>query len=310
MDFRTDQPGISVVILTYNEECNIRHALESVRWSDDVVVIDSFSTDGTEDICREYDNVAFMTHPFRNLASQRQYSLDAGLVKHAWVLALDADEVVPPELRDELLDIAAHYRPGDPVAYDIAMRLYLWGKWLRRSSEYPVYWRRFFRADGAQYVQAGHADKLIVTGSVGKTRHDLIHQDRHDLAHWLAKHNRYSSQEAAYALNELSQVPYANLVARDRALRRAALKRLFRSLPCSDVVRFLYLYVWRWGFLDGRAGWRYCRLKAQQAYHVALKIEELKTKRREEAFNELKQPTSPPVKDVDHNCPTEGRATA
>lgn len=273
---------ISVVLLTYNEEINVRYALESVGWSNDVVVIDSFSTDQTEAICREYDNVQFVQHPFRDLASQRQHAFDAGLVRHDWVLALDADEVVPPALVEELAKIAEAYQPGDAVAYDTAMRYYMWGQWLRYSSEYPVYWRRFFRKEAVKYVQAGHADKVEVVGPVGRTRCDLIHRDRHDLAHWIAKHNRYSTQEAEYALDELAGTPYADLFLRDRARRRRALKRLFRSLPCSDVIRFLYLYIWRWGFLDGRAGWRYCRLKAQQAYHVALKMDELRNIRRDQ----------------------------
>lgn len=267
---------ISIVLLTYNEEINIRHALDSIAWSDDVVVVDSFSTDQTESICRAYPNVRFVQHPFHDLASQRQFAFDAGLPMHEWVLALDADEIVPVELAEELSQVVESYKPGAPVAYDVAMRYYMWDKWLKYSSEYPVYWRRFFRADAVKYVQAGHADKVEVNGPVGRTKHDLIHHDRHDLTHWIAKHNRYSSQEAEFALNELARTPYSDLLASDRASRRKALKRLFRSLPCNDVLRFFYLYAWRWGFLDGRAGWRYCRLKAQQAYHVALKMDELR----------------------------------
>lgn len=266
-------------------------------WSDDVVVIDSYSNDGTEAICREFANVTFVTNPFRDLASQRQHALDAGLVKHRWILALDADEVVPSELASELVAIASDSGNNAPVAYDTAMRYYMWGKWLRYSSEYPVYWRRFFRADSARYVQAGHADKVVVEGPVGKTRHDLLHEDRHDLAHWLAKHNRYSSQEAEYALGELSKAPYSDLLASDRALRRRALKRLFRSLPCSDLIRFLYLYVWRWGFLDGRAGWRYCRLKAQQAYHVRLKMDELRSQPQARERSPRCQPAAVPAEE-------------
>lgn len=266
---------ISVVLLTHNEECNVRNALESVRWCQEVVVIDSFSTDQTEAICRGYSNVVFVQNPFHNLAAQRQYAIDEGLVSASWVLALDADEVVSGDLAQELQQIAKEYQPGKAVAYDIAMRYIMWGKWLKYSSEYPVYWRRFFRVDSVRYVQQGHADKVVVDGPVGSTFHDLLHEDHHDLAHWLAKHNRYSTQEAEYALGELSKVSFREILARDRAQRRKALKRLFRSLPMNDFIRFVYLFVWRWGFLDGRPGWKYCRLKSQQAYHVSLKMEEL-----------------------------------
>jgi glycosyltransferase involved in cell wall biosynthesis len=269
-------PDISVVILTFNEEMNVRRALESLTWCDDILVIDSYSTDKTESICRSFPNVTFIQRAFVSLADQRQYGLDCGLLKHSWVLALDADEIVPPTLRDELIDIASSWHEGKPIAYDIAMRLIMWGRWLRYSSEYPVYWRRFFRRDCVRYVQRGHADTVDVDGPVGRTNNDLIHDDRKGLSDWLAKHNRYSSQEAEYAIAELGRVPYRYLIASDRALRRRALKRLFRSMPLSDVARFFYLYIIRLGFLDGAAGWRYSRLKAHQAYYVALKIQELR----------------------------------
>jgi glycosyltransferase involved in cell wall biosynthesis len=265
---------ISVVILTYNEECNVAYALDSVRWSDNVVVIDSYSTDRTEEICRRYPNVTFVQHLFKDLASQRQFALDSGLIKHPWALALDADEYVTPELRDELANIAVSYTAGAPVAYDIALRIIMWGKWLRHSSEYPIYWRRFFRPEHCRYIQRGHADTLDVDGPIGRTRHDLIHHDRKGLTDWLAKHNRYTSQEAEYALTTLCETQYTALLSPDRLARRRALKRAFRSLPCNSLIRFIYLYVCRGGFLDGIAGYEFCRLRAYQHFIVHLKIKE------------------------------------
>lgn len=271
----------SVVILTFNEELNIRYALESVALCDNVVVIDSFSTDRTEQICRQFDNVTFVQHPFENLARQRQFALDSGLVRHDWVLALDADEMLPEDLRSELIEIARTGVSEGPVAYDIAMRFVMWGRWLKYSSEYPIYWRRFFRRDRVRYVQRGHADTVDVDGSVGRTRHDLIHEDRKGLSDWLSKHNRYTTQEALYALNELRQVPLGLLFASDRQLRRRVLKKIFRFTPFSGTLRFLYLYVFRLGFLDGAPGYRLCVLRAHQAYLVQLKMLELRTSARQ-----------------------------
>jgi glycosyltransferase involved in cell wall biosynthesis len=267
---------ISVVIITYNEEVNIRQALDSVRWCDNVIVVDSFSTDRTEAICSEYANVTFVKNRFVNLAQQRQFALDSGLVRHLWVLALDADEYVTPDLQAELKAITKAYADGKPVAYDIAMRIIMWGKWLRFSSEYPVYWRRFFQRDKVQYRQRGHADTLDVTGPVGRMKHDLIHNDRKGLVDWLAKHNKYTTQEAEYALNELQLVPYSDVLSLDRMRRRRALKRVFRFMPLSASARFFYLYVIRLGFLDGREGLRLSTLRAQQAYIVQLKMLELR----------------------------------
>jgi glycosyltransferase involved in cell wall biosynthesis len=266
---------ISVVILAYNEECNISYALDSVRWSDNVLVIDSYSTDRTEEICGRQANVTFARHPFKDLASQRQFALNSGLVQHDWVLALEADEYVTPELRDELTDIARSYSQGSPVAYDIAMRIIMWGKWLRYSGEYPVYWRRFFRPEYCRYVQRGHADTLDVKGPVGRAQHDLMHHDRKGLSEWLAKHNRYTSQEAEYAMTDLTKTPFRALFSSDRLTRRRALKRVFRALPCNSFLRFFYLYVCRAGFLDGIAGYEFCRLRAHQHFVIHLKIKEL-----------------------------------
>jgi glycosyltransferase involved in cell wall biosynthesis len=241
-----------------------------------VVVIDSYSTDRTEEICRRYPNVTFIQNPFKDLALQRQFALDSGLIKHPWVLALDADEYVTPELREELAHIVSSYTAGDPIAYDIAMRLIVRGKWLKYSSEYPVFWRRFFRPEHCRYVQRGHADTLDTNGLIDRTRHDLIHHDRKGLTHWLAKHNRYTSQEAEYALKDLSKTRFSALLSSDRMARRRAAKRLFRLLPCNSFIRFLYLFVCRAGFLDGVAGYEFCRLRAYQHFIVHLKIKELR----------------------------------
>ena len=266
---------ISVVLLTYNEECNVGYALDSIRWSDNVIVIDSYSTDRTAEICCRYPNVTFVQHPFKDLASQRQFALDSGFIKYPWVLALDADEYVTSELGDELTHVALSYTAGAPVAYDIALRIIMWGKWLKYSSEYPVYWRRFFRSEQCRYVQRGHADTLDVDGSIGRTRHDLIHHDRKGLSDWLAKHNRYASQEAEYALTALCETPYTALLSSDGLVRRRALKRMFRALPCNSLIRFIYLYICRGGFLDGIAGYEFCKLRAHHNFIIHLKMKEL-----------------------------------
>src|SRR5690606_17646066 len=101
------------------------------------------------------------------------------------------------------------------------------------------------------------------------------HHDRKGLTEWLSKHNRYTTQEAIYALTELQQTPYSALLSSDPLLRRRALKRLFRALPCNSSVRFWYLYVWRLGFLDGKHGLNFCKLRAQQQFVINLKIQEL-----------------------------------
>lgn len=275
-------PPLSVVILTYQEEINIRFALQSVQWSDNVLVVDSYSTDQTEAICREFPNVTFIQNRFTGLAAQRQFALDSGLLKNDWVLALDADEYVPDELRNELFDLFHNSTPTKAVAYDMAMRIVMWGKWLKHSSEYPVYWRRLINRSHCKYVQRGHADTIDADGPVGRLKNDIIHHDRKGISDWLAKHNRYTTEEAKYALEELRNVPLSNIFSRDRMERRRALKRIFRFMPMNSLVRFLYLYLFRFGILDGRAGLNFCRLRAHQHFIVRLKIEEIQLLQKEQ----------------------------
>lgn len=269
-------PPISVVLLTHNEELHVARALESVRWSDNVVIVDSGSADRTVEICESFPNVDVLQRRFTSFADQRRHALDSGRVRHPWVLGLDADEYVPEALRRELARIAGSWAEGMPVAYDVPMRFVMWGRWLRFSTAYPQYWRRFFRPDRCRHVQRGHADKLEAGGPVGRTRAALVHEDLRDLEHWIGKHNRYSTQEAEFTLRVLPRVPLRLLFSRDRERRKLALKRVVRALPANGFLRFVHLYVLRLGFLDGLPGYHYCRLKAQQNYLIQLKSWEMR----------------------------------
>jgi glycosyltransferase involved in cell wall biosynthesis len=273
--------SITITILTLNEEENVDRALASVKWCDDVIVVDSYSHDKTENICKSYSNVRFYQNKFVNLAEQRQYALEQLNPKYDWVFGLDADEVVPKELAEELRNIADKYVDGDPIAYDVALRIIMWGKWLRFSSEYPRYWRRFLHRSHCRYEQRGHADTVEANGLVGRLKNDLLHDDRKGLTDWIHRHNRYSSQEAEYAIADLMKVSCTNLFSTDPLNRRRAHKKLFRSLYGNSYMRFIYLYFLRLGFLDGWRGYAFCRLRAHQHFIIRLKQIELIEKNRQ-----------------------------
>ena len=146
---------ISVLILTHNEERNIPRCLESVKWSDDVLVLDSYSTDHTVEIAKAA-GARVIQRTFDDFAGQRNFGLRHGCLRHEWVLHLDADEVVTPGLSDELHRVV---QSGGKDAYRLASRLMFRGTWLRHAGMYPTYQVRFGRRDRLSFVQVGHGQR-------------------------------------------------------------------------------------------------------------------------------------------------------
>ena len=266
---------ISVVIFTLNEEIHLPSCLDALDWADDVLVVDSFSVDRTEQICRER-GIRFVQHAFTGFGDQRNWALEHGGLKHEWALILDADERVTPELVAELR--ARLPSIADPVAaFRVARRFYWWGKWLRHSSLYPTYVVRLVRRGRVRYVNRGHAETQEVQGEVRTLDGDLLDENRKGLAEWLARQNRYSGQDAEYELaQEGISWSIADLVSGDPLIRRAALKRLATAVPGRPVWYFFYSYVLCGGFLDGAPGFVFCVMRSMYQGMVAMKKHELR----------------------------------
>lgn len=254
---------ISILVITYNEEENIGQCLDSIAWCDDVVVVDSGSTDRTAALC-DRPNVRFVQHPFTGWAAQRQWALDHLPMTHDWVLSLDADEIVSGELRDEILARAGN----EPfAAYEMAFRLVLWGKWLKRSSHYPVLITRLYRKDKVQYRESGAVDVATIDGPVGRLHSDLHHVNHKPLEDWLLKHVRYAAREADRAAYE--PFDFRRLIGAGTHIeRRQELKKLWAKAPMRPALYFLLTYVVNGGFLDGAAGFRLAFLKTCYEYWV------------------------------------------
>lgn len=249
------------MIFTLNEEVNLPACLDSLRWCDDVIVVDSFSNDGTEEIARSR-GARFFQHPFQGFGSQRNWALANTAPRHDWVLVLDADEKVPPELANELVEIARCAPPGIG-AYRVRRRFYMWGRWLKRSSLYPTWVVRFVRRGRVRYVDRGHAETQEVDGETGDLAHDLIDGNLKGIDEWFERQNRYSRKEADYEIEEeKGSLRLMDLGSADPLRRRAALKRLASRLPCRPFLYFLYIYLLRGGFLEGKDGYVFCRMKA------------------------------------------------
>jgi glycosyltransferase involved in cell wall biosynthesis len=268
-----DQSGlVSVMIFTLNEEIHLPSCLAALLWCDDVIVVDSFSTDGTRTIC-EHFGVRFFEHAFEGFGSQRNWALEHTAPRHDWVLILDADERVTPELAVELTAIA-NADPAGVGAYRVRRRLHMWGRWLRYSSLYPTWVVRFIRKDRVRYLNRGHAETQEVQGELRDLRHDLIDENLKGIDEWFERQNRYARKDAEYELEQGAGALRLNeLLAREPLVRRAAMKRLAWRVPGRPLVFFLYNYVWRRGFLDGREGFVFCYMKS--LYYAMVQIKKL-----------------------------------
>jgi glycosyltransferase involved in cell wall biosynthesis len=271
--------SLSILILTYNEEMNLPACLDSVREFSDVVVLDSFSKDRTCDIVRER-GARLYQRVFDDFGSQRNFALDSIEFQNRWVFHLDADERFTPELRRECLDVI---RMDEHSGYMVPSKLMFQDRWLRFSGMYPTFQMRLLKLGELRFIQHGHGQREANPArGIGRLREPYLHYNfSKGLDDWFAKHNRYSSQEAAEALRVLDagEASIMNLFARDGVARRRALKALSFRLPFRSTLRFLYMYVFRLGFLDVSAGLDYCRLMATYEWMTVLKMREMRQSR-------------------------------
>lgn len=249
---------ISVVILTFNEAANLPRCLASVAWSDDIVVLDSGSTDDTVGIAERH-GARVMVRPFDSFAGQRNHAMEHAGFRHGWVLHLDADEVVPPGLREEMQAIALAGAKDFPV-YRVPSKIIFMGRWLKHAGMYPAYQVRFGLADALRFIDHGHGQREVQQAEhVGTLKHPLDHYNfSKGINDWFARHLRYAEREAQLMRDELlTPVNLVGLFSRNTTTRRRALKRVSMHLPFRPTLRFVYSYLLRAGFLDGRAGYEY-----------------------------------------------------
>jgi len=270
---------ISVLILTLNEEDNLAACLDSCSWSDDIVVFDSFSTDRTTAIAVTA-GARLVQRRFDNYAAQRNAALNEVTFKHPWILMVDADERVPPDLLAEMHTATAQ-AAADTVLFRMRRKDYFLGRWLRRSSGYPSWFGRLMRV-GRVRVEREVNEEYIADGKVVHLEAHLVHYPlNRGIAHWYDRHNRYSTMEALAKL-EAARTPlsYRALLGKDPVVRRRALKQLVYRLPMRPAIWFFYLYFLRLGFLDGRAGLAFSRMRASYEMIIDLKVLEFERRRK------------------------------
>lgn len=267
-------PPISVLILTKNEERDLPGALASVAWSDDIHVFDSYSSDSTPQIAR--DRGAHLTQRvFDDYATHRNAALQLPF-RHLWVFLLDADERPTPELSSEMQRVVLT-APAEIAGFRIRRRDFFFGTWLKHAQISPFY-IRLVRPARASYTRAVN-EVLELDGRVAELAEPLDHFPfSKGIAHWVAKHNVYSSMEAELIVRRQGLERPSLRVALshpDFHTRRLHQKALFYRLPARPLVKWFYMVFVRGAILDGAPGLAYAALQAFYEYLIVLKTREL-----------------------------------
>lgn len=244
------QPTISVILITKNEAALIRQALDSVAWADEIVVVDSGSTDGTVEICREYTDKVFVTD-WPGFGPQKNRALD-----HAtgdWVLSIDADEQVTPELKASILGAIAG--PDSLDAYDIPRFSSYCGRFMRHSGWWPDHVCRLFKRGKGRFSDHRVHERILVEqqGRTGRLEGLLLHYSFRDLDQVLAKVNHYSRESAEMLLQRGKRAGLGTAIA-------------------HGAWAFFRTYFLRAGFLDGREGFILAVSNAEGTYYRYLKL--------------------------------------
>ncbi|GMN02429.1 glycosyltransferase family 2 protein [Erythrobacter sp. MTPC3] len=257
---------LSCLILTYNEEINISRCLSALSWCDDIVVLDSDSTDDTLKIARDH-GARILNRPFDNFANQRNFGLEHGEFENEWVLHLDADEEVTPHLRQTLEAM----EPEDGIdAYYIPSKTMLMGQWLKHAGMYPTYQARLGHRDRLRFIQVGHGQREdLPPSAMGQIEVPYLHFSfSHGMRRWLEKHVRYAEDEARLIMdirkNALLEKSATAAKSSDPALARRRAKVRAAGLPLTlrPIARFFYIYLIKQGFRDGHAGFIYAFMLA------------------------------------------------
>jgi glycosyltransferase involved in cell wall biosynthesis len=252
---------LSVIILTYNEEVHLDRCLRSVtQITDQIFIIDSFSNDSTLEICEKFKCKIYQ-HTFENHAKQFNWALENIPIKTDWVMRLDADEYLTKELQQEIKN-RFNSLDNDITGVILKRRVYFMNRWIKRGGYYPIYLLRVWRS-GSGKCEERWMDEHIKLSS-GKTvifDNDIVDENLNNLTWWIKKHNNYATREAIDMLNIKYSFFQKDWIDTNSKNSQAKMKRIVKenfysklSLFIRPFLYFLYRYILRLGFLDGREG--------------------------------------------------------
>jgi glycosyltransferase involved in cell wall biosynthesis len=276
---------VSVIIPTRNESRNLPRCLQSLRGVAEVYVVDSQSTDATPEIARQHGANVVQFYYYGGWPKKRQWAMDTLPLTCDWVLLLDADEVLTPDLTEEIRRAIQSERNH---GYYIALDMYFLGRRLHHGD--ACFWKlSLFRRGRGRFEcrledqDTSMADMevhehVIVDGPTGKLTNRLIHHNVNSLSDYIQKHNEYSNWEARVWNESRSADELPSTLFGTQAQRRRWLRRHFLGFPGSPLFFFFYKYCWRLGFLDGVPGLIYCCFQGIQFFHIKAKIYELRRK--------------------------------
>jgi glycosyltransferase involved in cell wall biosynthesis len=249
---------ISVLIPTYNEELNLPGCLSTLAgWAGEIVVVDSFSSDGTRDIALQ-SGARVVEHRFEGYSQQKNWALENVAFAYEWILSVDADERVRPELAIEITDLLKSDGNGNQGFY-VNRQFIFMGRWLRRGGLYPSWSIRLFRKN-ARFEHRLVNEHVMLKGGIGYVKEPLEHHDLRSLSDWVAKHNKYATLEAQEFLRERNQRdPMARFLGGAVERKRWIKARVWNRAPLlfRPFMFLLRNYFFKRGFLDGKPGFIY-----------------------------------------------------
>ncbi len=274
---------LTVIILTLDEEKNIEGCLQQLDWAEDVVLVDSGSQDRTVDEARKgRPDIRVFTREFTDFGDQRNWALDHTDPQHDWILFMDADERCVPPCAEAIR--AAAEDPGDTVGFFLCSRSFYLGKWIRHCTLYPSWQLRLLRKGQVRFRKEGHGQREVTDGPLDYIDEPYDHYGfSKGLEHWLERHSKYAGEEVELILRLQSEALKMSDLWRGPIERRRFLKRLAARVGCRPLLRFVYMYCIRLGFLDGRAGFEFCRLRFNHEMAITTKLAE--ARKREGAFS-------------------------
>lgn len=258
---RRGRAPVSLIVLTYNEEDNIEHTLESVKdLVGEIIVVDSFSTDRTLEICARYTRKIY-EHAFENQAKQFNWALDNVPIEHEWVMRLDSDEMVPPELGEEIRRVVPAL-PAEVTGLYLRRRVYFMGRWIKHGGYYPMWFLRMFRQGSGRYEEITEEHVVLSRGRADRLEHDFIDHNRKGLTFWVDKHNNWSIGEMLDTMAAMGEARLPDGTVRaapfgTQEQRRRWLKtRIYARAPLllRPFLYIAYRYLLLLGFLDGKEG--------------------------------------------------------
>jgi glycosyltransferase involved in cell wall biosynthesis len=273
---------VSIIVPAKNEAKNLADCLASVTWADEVFVVDSHSTDGTRAVAESFGAHVVQFDYDGGWPKKKNWALTNLPLRNEWVMILDADERVTPALAGEIGD--AIHRPGID-GYYIRWKFMFLGRWMKHSWSHG-WMLRLLRRGSGRYEDLGMRgeggwdnevhENIVVSGKTSRLKELLLHESNQDLAYWIRKQNEFSTWNAVRREQQLAEgvPPFAVVFSSDPLQRRKWLKAIYLRLPGKPLWMFVYLYLIKRGFLDGKAGIYFCALRAAHELNTSAKVYE------------------------------------